>query len=303
MSAIVSANRSDSCLPRGVRCMPPAPLTNKGSPSKFLARFNALLTAGWLRPSRSAARVTLHSYTAPEASALVNTQIVETANQLHIIDAQFTQGFAAEARAYADSLGKPIVGLYLSHAHPDHILGASQFADVPFMTTDAVVADTEGSAGLYASRKEQMGDTTPLYAPSGGLATGSASWDGVAVEIAQIEDAEAANTLTFHFPEAGLIIAQDLLYASAHAFPLGNVSNWIAALEAIRDTEGLKVIGAGHGLPASPGAVDDAIAYLRFQNEVIANSADAKAAVAAITEAYPRYGGEDLLAFVNFRFQ
>ncbi|MEM9269155.1 MAG: MBL fold metallo-hydrolase, partial [Pseudomonadota bacterium] len=106
-----------------------------------------------------------------------------------------------------------------------------------------------------------------------------------------------------HFPEAGLIIAQDLLYASAHAFPLGNTPNWIAALESIRNTEGLRVIGAGHGLPASPGAVDDAISYLNFQNEVITNSADAEAAIAAISEAYPGYGGLDLLSFVNFRFQ
>lgn len=247
--------------------------------------------------------VTLHSYTAPEVSALVNTHIVETANELHLIDAQFAQGFAAEARAYADSLGKPIAGLYLSHAHPDHILGASQFADVPFTTSDAVLADAQASEGLYATRKEQFGDSTDLYIPTGGLATGATSWDGVAVEVAQVTDAEAENTLTFHFPEAGLTIAQDLLYASAHAFPLGNTPNWIAALEGIRGTEGLKVVAAGHGLPASPGAVDDAIAYLKFQNEVIANSADADTAVAAIAQAYPGYGAADLLAFVNYRFQ
>lgn len=266
------------------------------------ASHTATPTAGMVTVHKLGA-VTLHSYTAPEASAMVNTHIVETANALHIIDAQFVQNFAAEARAYADSLGKPIAQLYLSHAHPDHILGASQFADVPFLTTDAVLADAEGSSGMYAGRKEQLGDTTELYMPAGGLATGTASWDGVAVEIAEIKDAEAANTLTFHFPEAGLIVAQDLLYASAHAFPLGNTANWISALETIRDTEGLKVIGAGHGLPASPGAVDDAISYLNFQNDVISNSADAETAIAAMSDAYPGYGGNDLLSFVNFRFQ
>jgi len=247
--------------------------------------------------------VTLHSYTAPEASAMVNTHIIETDTALHIIDAQFVQAFAGEARAYADSLGKPIAKLYLSHSHPDHILGASQFADVPFQTTDAVLADVEGSAGMYAGRKDQLGDATELYAPEGGLALGTQSWDGVAVEVAEIKDAEAANTLTFHFPEAGLTIAQDLLYAQAHAFPLGNTPNWIAALEDIRATEGLKVIGAGHGLPAGPGAVDDAIAYLTFQAEVIGASDTAEAAIAALEEAYPGYQGKDLLNFVAVRFQ
>ncbi|MEM6986554.1 MAG: MBL fold metallo-hydrolase [Pseudomonadota bacterium] len=247
--------------------------------------------------------VTLHSFTAPEASAIVNTHIIETANELHIIDAQFLQNFASEARAYADSLGKPIKQLYLSHYHPDHLLGASQFSDVPFMTSDKVRSDVDANQGMYASRKERFGDTTELYVPEGGLALGDSSWDGVAVSIAEVADAEADHTLTFHFPEAGLMIVQDLLYANAHAFPLGNADNWVAALKDMSQTEGLKVLGAGHGLPAAPGAIDDAIKYLSFQNEVIGSSADAETAIAALTEAYPGYGGAALLNFVNFRFQ
>lgn len=247
--------------------------------------------------------VTLHSYTAPDASAMVNTQIVETANALHIVDAQFLQGFASEARAYADSLGKPISQLYLSHSHPDHILGAAQFADVPFVTSAGVHADVVGSAGMYAGRKQQFGDTTELHMPEGSLMPGAMRWDGVDVTVAEVTDAEAAHTLTFHIPEAGLMIAQDLLYANAHAFPLGNSANWIAALEDIRAMEGLKVIAAGHGLPATPGAVDDALSYLKFQNDIISSSDDAETAIASITKKYPGYGARDFLKFVNYRFQ
>lgn len=247
--------------------------------------------------------VTLHCYTAPEASAMVTTQIVETPTGLHVIDAQFLQAFAAEARAYAQSLGKPIRGLYLSHAHPDHLLGAAQFADVPFLTSAAVLSDAEASTGMYAARKQTLGDTTALRLPEAGLAAGGQSWDGIAVEIAEVKDAEAANTLTFHIPEAGLMIAQDLLYANAHAFPLGNTPNWISALKDIRATEGLRLVGAGHGLPASPGAVDDAIAYLTFQSAVLEKSTDAEAAIAALREAYPGYGAADLLGFAKYRFQ
>lgn len=246
--------------------------------------------------------VTLHSYVAPEASAMVTTHIVETATGLQIVDAQFLQAFAAEARAYADSLGKPIERLYLSHAHPDHILGGAEFADIPFVTSDGVLADVEGSRGLYAKRKEKLGDTTALHLPEGGLSLGINTWDGVEVVIAEVTEAEAAHTLTFHIPEAGLLIAQDLLYANAHAFPLGNTANWTAALQAIRATDGLRVLGAGHGLPATPGAVDDAISYLAFQDQAIAASTDADSAIATIAEAYPGYGGKDLLSFINFRF-
>ncbi|MEM6617067.1 MAG: MBL fold metallo-hydrolase [Pseudomonadota bacterium] len=246
--------------------------------------------------------ITLHSYTAPEASAMVNTHIVETANTLHVIDAQFIQSFAVEARAYADSLGKPIAGVYLSHSHPDHLLGAAQFADTSFVTSAAVRADVDKNQDMYRNRKEQLSDTTDLYLPAGTLSAGAAEWDGVNVIITEVNDAEAAVTLTFAFPDAGLVIAQDLLYASAHAFPLGNAENWITALRSIAATDGLKVIGAGHGLPASPGAIDDAIAYLSFQQQTFAASADAETAINALSAAYPNYGGKDLLNFVNFRY-
>ena len=247
--------------------------------------------------------ITLHSYTAPEASALVNTHIVETDTALYIIDAQFLQNFAAEVRAYADSLGKPIAQLYLSHAHPDHLLGAAQFSDVPFVTSDAVRADADTNQEMYAGRKAQFGDTTELYLPTGGLTLGAQSWGTTDVVISEVLDAEAAATLTFTIPEAGLVIAQDLLYANAHAFPLGNAPNWIAALEDIAATDGVQVLGAGHGLPASPGAIDDAIAYLRFQQDVLNDSTDADAAIAALSEAYPNYGGKALLGFAAYRFQ
>ena len=125
----------------------------------------------------------------------------------------------------------------------------------------------------------------------------------VEVIIAEVADAEADHALTFHFPEAGLMIVQDLLYANAHAFPLRKADNWIASLEGMRHTEGLKVLGAGHGLPAAPGAIDDAITYLKFQNQVINTSDNAETAIATLTEAYPSYGGSGLLHFVNFRFQ
>ncbi len=247
--------------------------------------------------------VTLHAYMAPEASALVTTQIVETPNELHIIDTQFLQDFAKEARAYADGLGKPIRRVYLSHYHPDHLLGGSQFADVEFVTSDAVRADVNANGKMYAARKEKFKDVTPMNVPQGSLGTGSDTWDGVNVEIAEVKDCEASNALTFHFPEAGLMIVQDLMYASAHAFPLGKHDNWIAALGRIRATDGLEVIGAGHGLPATAGAIDDAIAYLQFQAMTIGESKDGQTAIAALRQQYPGYGGAGLLNFINFLYK
>ncbi len=248
--------------------------------------------------------VTLHTYAAPEASSWVTTQIIETANEIHVIDTQMVQAFAAEARALIDSLGKPIKRVYLSHAHHDHIFGITQYPEAEFVTSAAVLGDVQGfiDAGTYAQRKAGLEDTSELRLPEDGLAAGAANWDGVNVMISEVADCEASNTLLFHIPEAGLLVAQDLLYANVHAFPVANHPNWIAALQDLRGMEGLRVIGAGHGLAAAPGAIDDAIAYLTFRENVIAASAGAEDAIAAIGAAYPSYGAKTLLSFVGMRF-
>ena len=47
--------------PASVGTMAPPERTSKGSPEMSRSRFNALLTAGWYMPRRTAARETLRS--------------------------------------------------------------------------------------------------------------------------------------------------------------------------------------------------------------------------------------------------
>src|SRR5262249_42119693 len=72
--------------------------------------------------------VCIHTYTAPEAVCCVNSHIVESETALVVVDAKYMLRYAHEVTAYAAGLGKPIRRLYLSHFHPDHILGASAFS-------------------------------------------------------------------------------------------------------------------------------------------------------------------------------
>jgi glyoxylase-like metal-dependent hydrolase (beta-lactamase superfamily II) len=70
----------------------------------------------------------VHTYSAPEDGWAVNTHIIELADQLVVIDAQYTLVFANEVVAYAGTLNKPISRLYVMHYHPDHLLGAAAFS-------------------------------------------------------------------------------------------------------------------------------------------------------------------------------
>jgi glyoxylase-like metal-dependent hydrolase (beta-lactamase superfamily II) len=89
--------------------------------------------------------LSLHTYTAPEKGWLATSHIIELASQMFIVDAQYTLTFAREVVNYAATLGKPQTRLYVTHYHPDHLLGAPAF-NIPLYAL-AIVADKIATAG------------------------------------------------------------------------------------------------------------------------------------------------------------
>src|SRR5215469_11009272 len=94
----------------------------------------------------------VHTYTAPEDGWQVNSHIVELPSQLMVIDAQYLLPHAREVLAYADQLHKPIARLYISHYHPDHLLGAVAFS-APIYALAEVSAKIE-AVGDRVAREE-----------------------------------------------------------------------------------------------------------------------------------------------------
>jgi glyoxylase-like metal-dependent hydrolase (beta-lactamase superfamily II) len=246
--------------------------------------------------------VTLHSYVAPEASAVVTTHIIETANRLVVIDAQFAQTFANEAAAYAKSLGKPIERHILSHEHPDHWLGANVWGDAPFVATEYVAGAVQKSldAGSLKQYAGLLGDKevpTTARVPAGTVKLGAETIDGVAFEIESVANAEAPEQLVIKLPEARTIIVQDLAFNGAHYFPGVDRVNWIATLEALRKLQGYDLVLVGHGLPTGVGELDNGINYLNYVNDLIAKGNKSEALVKALKARYPSFGANIVLGF------
>jgi len=246
--------------------------------------------------------VTLHTYVAPDASAQVTSHVIETPNRLVVVDTQFVQIFAQDLRAYVDSIGKPIERVILSHEHGDHWAGATQFTDVPFVSTETIAQTVETNLPTYLQLMESvigaenMPETPNL--PQGTLTAESEQIDGIAFEYRVDDNAEAVQHLSIHLPEANVWIVQDLIYNNAHFFPGVDRANWIATLERLgSDAANDDLLLVGHGLPTTRGEVQSAIAYLQLADELAAGAADGASVIAALQEAYPTYGGNELLGF------
>src|SRR5262245_65904292 len=81
----------------------------------------------------------IHSIIAPEEGLLVTSHVIELPSQLFVVDAQYTLPNAREVGRYAADLKKPITRLYVTHYHPDHLLGAAAFK-APMFALDSVTA-------------------------------------------------------------------------------------------------------------------------------------------------------------------
>jgi glyoxylase-like metal-dependent hydrolase (beta-lactamase superfamily II) len=241
--------------------------------------------------------VPIHTFTAPEEGWLVNSHIIEFPSQLFVIDAQYTLPFAREVARYAASLGKPLTRLYVTHYHPDHLLGAEAF-DAPLFALESVAAKI-AKAGDRVAREEhdKIGDDIPATSrqPDRRIAEGEEVVDGVVIEYRRLRAAETEDALVVALPEAGAIVVQDLVYDRAHLF-LGerDFEGWRTALKEYRSLP-YHVVLPGHGAPGDKRLYDAMIEYLDFAEKALEHSATPAEFRAKILGRFPDYGCRKIL--------
>ena len=138
--------------------------------------------------------LTIHTYTAPEDGWVVNSHIVEFPTQLFVIDAQYKIKYAEEVAAYAANLAKPITRLYVTHFHPDHILGAAAF-NMPVTALAEVKSKIEAVGDRVAEEEHaKHGDSVAgtCVKPTIAIAPGKETVDDITVDFLRVRGAETA---------------------------------------------------------------------------------------------------------------
>ncbi len=239
----------------------------------------------------------IHTYTAPEDGWIVTSHIVELPTQLLVVDAQYRLSYAHEVARYAAALNKPISRLYVTHYHPDHILGAEAFG-APVYALEQV-ATKIGKVGDRVAGEEHaiIGDDAPdhVHQPDHQVREGDESIDGVNIRHIRLTQAETEDALVIALPDARVIIAQDLVYSRAHVF-LGerDFDGWRAALKSYRDLP-YDIVLPGHGLPGDKTLYDRMIAYLDFAQAALEKSATSAEFVGKLEARFPDYGCRKVL--------
>jgi glyoxylase-like metal-dependent hydrolase (beta-lactamase superfamily II) len=85
----------------------------------------------------------IHRHATGAGGALVNAYLVETGEGIVAVDGTLTVSDARALRARLESLGKPLLAVLVTHAHPDHYGGIVELVaddDVPVVATAGVDA-------------------------------------------------------------------------------------------------------------------------------------------------------------------
>jgi glyoxylase-like metal-dependent hydrolase (beta-lactamase superfamily II) len=241
--------------------------------------------------------VRIHTYTAPDEGWRVNTHLIELPTQIVAVDAQYTLRYAREIVDYIGTLGKPLARVYLTHYHPDHLLGAAAFA-APLHALAEVKARIELVGDRVAAEEHaKLGDIVPQRAerPSRIAIPGMEVIEGTRFEFFRLRHAETEDALMIGLPDQRVLITQDLIYNAVHAF-IGEQAfdGWAVALKNYRALPYDRIL-PGHGAPGGPELYDAMAQYLTVARAALSEASDPDDLKRRLISAFPQFGGRTLL--------
>lgn len=223
----------------------------------------------------------------------VTIQVLEGPTGSIMVDSGDDPKYSAEARTFADSLGKPIEAVMLSHDHPDHTGGLPSYAGLPIFTSSGILSNIQN--GPFP-KPDNLGEVQTLDDTE-------VSFGGLNLRIHNYKNAEALEQIVIEAPEMGTAILQDLVYNNAYFFPGMDRPGWISVLGDLKNKLEVETLLVGHGYPSSSGELTAAIDYLNEYSEMVAQSSGPEELVTKMKERWPQRLAPGILELQGFAFR
>jgi len=252
----------------------------------------------------------IHTYTSKEPMLRVNAFIIESPKGLVLVDTTLTKSDSLGLKNLAESLGKPIMGIVLTHGHPDHVAGTGMIVsagDVPIYALASIKGLMEKTEA--AKHKQWSGVFGTEWIPKW-VYPDHIVKDGERVTIGDVSlkvhdigsggDCDA-NSIWLLEGDSKAAFIGDFVYSQNHTFMAdGSILRWLANLELWASVlRPYKSYYVGHGPTCDYTALAAQREYLLNYSarllEIAGNSAtvsdEAKQALTNdLTQRYPGYG-------------
>ena len=252
----------------------------------------------------------IHTYTSSEPMLKVNAFIVETIKELIIVDTTLTMSDSKALKQKADSLGKPIAGIILTHGHPDHIAGTYNLApkgELPIYALPSVKKLMEETEDAKHKQWSAMFGNEwipkwiyPNHLVNDGDTISIAGVNFTVMDIGSGGDCDA-NSIWLMEDEHKAAFIGDFIYHNNHTYMNdGGILRWLANLDKYSPVlKAFSTYYVGHGASCDFGAIAKQKEYfLTYCSNVlkatngsgIFNDNTMKEFERSVLAAYPDYG-------------
>ncbi len=223
----------------------------------------------------------VHTYTAADSGLFVNSYLLETPAGVVVIDTNLLASDISALKLRLAALHKPLLGVFITHAHPDHFNGTFDLVsdrEVPVYATNGVA---KAIREIADAKRAQWG---PVYGNEWPAATYYPNTELSDEQRILIEDltitvrelgageSHADSYLLVRRPGGkDLAFIGDLAFHGTHSYTAdGHVAAWLGTLDRVADElSGFDCLLPGHGAPAGPELFAEQRRYLMHYREVV----------------------------------
>ena len=220
-------------------------------------------------------------HVAMESAWNTNAYSIETANGVILIDSQMLPSDVMTMAQYVRGLGKPVLGLIITHPHYDHFAGIptlqAVLGDFPvYATAETTVAIPPFHASFLGNYPDGTFADEPLYqeivAPDTIVQDGQElTFDGFTLVVDQRGPAEADDNIVLYAPSINALFAGDVFYPNAQFYVgEGRSGAILETLHHLKSTyAGVDMVYSGHSNPSRIASVNEQIAFVIYVRALV----------------------------------
>ena len=228
----------------------------------------------------------VHTYRSGESGLFVNSYLVEGAEGVVAIDAPLLLSDGRAFRARLEALNKPLLGVLVTHPHPDHYNTVTELVadeEVP------VIAHRDVDREIREKDDAKRAQWGPMFGdewPASATFPNRPVSDEEAAELGDLRftawdfgPCESASETVWLLGDGDIAFVGDLAFNGTHAYLAdGRTDAWLRAIDRAEEAlAGVATLYLGHGAPTVPAVLAEQRRYLLMVREAIGRAARERA--------------------------
>ena len=220
-----------------------------------------MLAPGEPVPSLGRMAPIVHTYRSGETGLFVNSYLVEGADGVVAVDAPLLLSDGRAFRARLEALGKPLLGVLVTHPHPDHYNTITELLageEVP------VIAHRDVDREIRAKDDAKRAQWGPMFGdewPASATFPNRTVADEESVEFGDLRftawdfgACESESETVWLLDGGDTAFVGDLAFNGTHAYLAdGHTDAWLGAIDRAEEAlAGVRTLYVGHGPPTVP---------------------------------------------------